>query len=146
MFVNNVHFEGGLVVFGQGFGAEHEEGGGDGLVGFLLVAFVGQEVSGNLFVDEVMEGFVVVECLDDVVPISPCGIEGHVDAAAIGVGVAGKVEPVAAPAFAEGFRGQEFVSNRGDGGVGILFVLFQEVLDLCRCWRESGQVKMDSAK
>jgi hypothetical protein len=69
--------------------------GGD----FLFGGGVGEEVAGELFGDELMEGFVGIEGVDDVFAVFP-DLAGLVAGAAVGVGIADLVEPVAAPAFA----------------------------------------------
>ena len=69
------------------------------------VAF-GQQVAGDLLDEELVVGHVVVEGVDDPIAIHP-----HeprlVLFEAVGVGVAGRVEPEAAPAFAEVGRGEQ---------------------------------------
>ena len=69
-------------------------------------------VAGDLEEEEAVVGEVLVEGTDD-----PAAVGGGVGEAAFfaavdvafGVGVAGEIEPVAAPAFAEGWAGEEAV-------------------------------------
>ena len=69
------------------------------------------EIAGDLFADELIEGFVVVEGADDVVAITPCMLGEDIVRRADLVRVAGEVEPVAGPALSEGGRGEEFVHD-----------------------------------
>ncbi len=71
------------------------EAGGDELVGGGVV----KHVSGELLDGELVEGLVGVEGADDVVAVGPDGAVA-VFFVAIGVSVAGEVEPAAGPSFA----------------------------------------------
>ncbi len=71
------------------------EGGGDP----LRLGGVGKQIARELFDRELIEGEVVVEGLDDPVAERP-HVTVAVDGVSVGVGVAGLVEPVPAPALA----------------------------------------------
>ncbi len=84
-------------------------------------AATGQQVAGDLFACEGVEGLVPVERLDDVVAVRP-DVPGIVRVIADGVGEPGDIEPLDRHAFAVMGRGQQavdeaFVGVRG----GILF-------------------------
>jgi len=102
-----------------------------------------QLVAGQLLGDELVEGPVVVEGADDVVAIAPgpralgIGLDS-----AVGVGVAGDVEPVAPPALTVGRRGQQPVHQALIARVGRVL---DECLDLLRRRRQPGQVEGDAA-
>ena len=89
-------------------GAETEEARGDDAVlpGVDLV-------SGDLLADEAVEGAVLVEDADDVVPVAPERRPVAVDGEAVGVGVAHDVEPVPRPALAVARRREEAVDDGG---------------------------------
>ena len=76
-----------------------------------MVVLIGQQVSGDLLVDEAVERLVGVECCDDVVPIAPGVADQHVALDVGEVGVAGEIEPVPRPVVAEGRRGQEAIDH-----------------------------------
>ena len=59
---------------------------------------LGQEVSGELLDEELIEGLIGVEGRNDAIAVGPDG-SGGVDAVAVGVGIPGDVQPPAAPAF-----------------------------------------------
>ena len=77
-------------------------------------------VGGELLMNEAVEGEVGVEGADDVVAVGVGVGEaafGVADEVALGVGVAGDVEPVAAPAFAVAGAGEEAVHGASVRGV-----------------------------
>ena len=59
---------------------------------------LGQEVSGELLDEELIEGLIGVESSDDAIAVGPDGSRG-IDAVSVRVGISGDVEPPAAPAF-----------------------------------------------
>lgn len=65
----------------------------------LAFAAVRKKVTGQLFDGELIEGKIVVECLDDPVAVRP-HITAAIDRIAVGVGVASLVEPVPTPTLA----------------------------------------------
>ena len=74
------------------------------------------EVGGNLTMDELIVGKVVIESVDDPVAVGVgvgvflvFGVGG-----ALGVSVAGDIEPVAGPAFAESLPGEEVVGEMSE--------------------------------
>ena len=113
------------------------EAGGD----FLIEGGVGEEVAGELPGGELVKGEVVIEGADDPVAVGPHAAF-VVEVEAVGIGVAGGVEPVAAHVFAValGFEeaGDEFFVGVG-GGVG------EEGVDFLEGGREAGEVEGDAA-
>ena len=87
------------------------EAGGDARLG----SSGPQLVAGDLFLDEAVVGLVGVEGLDDVVAIAPGVGARLVGLEAVGLGVAGEVEPVAAPALAVVRRGEQAVDELLEG-------------------------------
>ena len=79
-----------------------------------------------------------VERGDDVVAVAPGVAVGDVLVEAVGVGVAGDVEPVPAPALAVGGRGEQPVDDLGEG---VGRVVGEEGVDLLRRRRQAGQVE-----
>ena len=68
-------------------------------------------VAGQLLLDEVVVGLVLIEGADHVVAVSPCGRPFAVDREAVGFGEAREVEPVAGPTFAVPGIGEELVDH-----------------------------------
>jgi len=99
----------------------------------LIEGSIREQVAGELFDDELVKGEVAIEGVDDPLAIFPDG-PGFVPGAAVGVGVAGLIEPVAGPAFAELGRGEEAVD---DGFVGLGFD---------GVGREAGEIERDAAE
>ena len=93
--------------------SEPQKAGGDecidvfGRGGFCTGAFV----SGELFADETVEGFVVVEGANDVVAVAPHTRTKLVAFIAIGVGIADDVQPEPCLAFAVMGRCEEFIDG-----------------------------------
>ncbi len=102
------------------FSNGEEAGGGDpGGEGFGRRA-LGQDVPGDLFAQKLVEGLVVVERLDDPVPVLGGFAHRVVGAIACGVGVAGDIEPVPAPAFAISLGGEQALDDALEGaGCGV---------------------------
>ena len=71
LLVGNVEVHLGLVALGQHLRGDHEETGGDQLPVTLPGRIVRQQVTGNLFANELVVGHVRVEGVDDVVAVSP---------------------------------------------------------------------------
>ena len=139
LFVDDVaaHFVG--VVAGEHLGSDGKETETDGLGAFLGEVFGGEKIAGELFDDEFVEGFVFVEGSDDVIAVAPGGRMGDVFVHAVGVGVAGDVEPVASPAFAVAGGFEEFVDEARPGfipGVG------EEGVDLLGGGREAVEIEV----
>ena len=104
-----------VVLVAEEAAAEGEKAhGGEG--GFV---FAERElVGGELFDEKLVEGQIGVEGADDVVAVGVREGEaafGVADEVALGVGVAGDVEPEAAPAFAVAGGGEEAVDGAGVG-------------------------------
>ena len=70
-----------------------------------------EEVAGEVFEEELVVGDVGVEGADDVVTILRSIGNGGIPFAAVGLGVAEPVEPVASPAFAEAAGGEEVIDD-----------------------------------
>ena len=101
---------------GTAFAGHHVEAvvaGGDELIG----GGVGEEVAGELFAGELVEGFVLVEGVNDVVAVGEDALI-LVAVEADGVGEAGDVEPPDGHAFAEVRRGEKGVDGGLEIGVG----------------------------
>ena len=129
----------GIVFFAEAdLGMVAEKAGG----GESFGAGVGEFVAGELFVEEAVVGFVGVEGGDDVVAVTPGVGTVEVVFLAVGIGVAGEVEPVASPAFAVVRGGEEFVDEIGPGVGGIVV---DEGGDLRGSWREAEKVEVGAA-
>ena len=106
----------GLVLLGDGAGADRQKPGAEhgSNVGVPGPAG-GIEVSRDLVLHESIVGKVPIEAVDHIVPVAPGIGHGDVFVQAAGIGVAGDVQPVAAPAFAVAGRGQQAVHQPGEG-------------------------------
>ena len=71
LFVDDVQFEQSLVALIQWFRAKREETGGDQLVVGRFAFVAAEQVPGDLFVDELLEGFVAIERAYDVISVTP---------------------------------------------------------------------------
>ena len=138
---------GGVDAVVDGFGdavgelaAEADEAEG----GEVLSVEGGEAVGGELVEDELVVGQVGVEGGDDPIAIGvgPGVALGGVDGVVDGVGVAGEVEPVAAPAFAVVGGGEEAVD---EFGVGVGGRVGGEGFDFGGGGGETGEVEADAA-
>src|SRR5690606_3645061 len=75
-----------------------------------------EDVAGDLFLEELAVGLVVVERADDVVAIGPGVGADFVFVVAVSVAVVGDIEPVTPPAFAVAGRSEETIDERLVGG------------------------------
>ena len=103
----------------------------------LTIVGVRHEVAGDLFRDEAVVGFVVVEGLDDPVAPEP-EVTASVDGEAVGVGVAGGIQPIEGHAFAEVGTGQQAVD---ESAVGVWFLVMNEGFDFGGGRGQAGQVQ-----
>ena len=111
----------------------------------LGFARVGQEVARELFQREAVEGQVGVERTDHPVAVFPDTARG-VDRVAVAVGVAGLVEPPAAPALTIGGRGQEAIHLGGVGGLRVLSAGLQEGIEFGGSGRQAREVERETAQ
>ena len=132
----------------HGVGHEVLLGNGPALVGVHVVAVeargdarlgrgVGQEVAGELLQREAIEGQVAREALDQSIAPGP-HVATAVDRVAVGVGVARQVEPGHRQAFAVVGGSQEPLDR---ALVGVLVLVGEELLDLARARRQTGQIQ-----
>ena len=124
-------------------GAQGEKAGADQV--FLAFQFAGggQQVAGDLLLHELVIGFVFVEALNDVVAVAPGEGEREIAATADGIGVAGHVEPVPAPAFAEAFGGQQAVNRLF---VGLWRAILEESVQFVSRGEQAGQIEGKAAQ
>ena len=114
------------------------EAGGD----LLVVGGGRQQVARQLLGGELVERHVAVQGVDHPVAVLPDRARA-VNAVAVGVGVAGGVEPVLAPPLA--------VVRAGEQAVDLLLVgvggpVIQELVQFLRSRRQAGQVQADAAQ
>lgn len=143
LFVDEFHFEELVVLEFVVEGAEDEVAGADELGVSLVGRVVGKEIAGEVFADELIVGFVSIEGVDDVVAEAPGIREDEGASAAAGLGEAGDIEPMAAPAFAEFGAGEEVIDDGFEGGgrgIG------EEDFHFLGRGREAEEVIVDSAE
>ena len=114
----------------------------------IVLAHAREPVGGELFEDEPVVGLVGVERLDDVVAIRPRAGVAVVLAVAVdvppdGVGVAGRVEPEAAPTLAVMRRCEEAVD---DFFVGVRRGVREKRRHVARLGRQAGQIVAGAAE
>ncbi len=116
-----------------------EEAGGDGCSGVIGKEFV----SGELFLQETVVGFVLIERLNNVIAVAP-GIRAvEVGSVAVGIGVADEIQPMAGPAFAIGGAVKELVDEAFPC---VRATIVEEVFDLFWSGGESGDFEGESAE
>ena len=113
------------------------EAGGD----FLFERGAGQQIAGELLDRELVEGHVLVEGFDDPIAIGPDFAE-VVEVDAVGVGVAGDVEPVAAAVLAP-LLGVHEAIDEVFIGLGVFVV--DEGFDEGGIGRQAGEVEAEAA-
>ena len=101
LLVHDVHLELEPVALGVRLRSDGEESGGHEQFRPLTVVAGREAVPRDLLQRELVEGHVGVQGPDHVVPIPPGMRVGEVGLLAAALGVAGDVEPVAAPTLAE---------------------------------------------
>ncbi len=123
--------------------SDHEEAGGDDIFGMILGGFWGEQVARDLFADELVERFIGVERVDEVIAVAPSvfGVDGV--GSAHHVGIPGEVEPVAGPAFSVGRIGEQAID---DGFEGFVRAIVFERANLVFGGGESGQIERDASE
>ena len=106
----------------------------------LVEGSVGQEIARDLLDGELIEGHVLVECIDEPVPVAPDGAP-VVLLVALRVGVAGKVEPEASPALAVVGGGQEPIYQ---GFIGLGGGVPDEGRRFLEARRQTGQIQAEA--
>ena len=134
-----------IVGISEAFADGEEAEGGEARV---VWGDVGEFIGGELFDDELVVGFVVVEGFDDIVAVGPSvGVTvihfAVISFTANGIGVASGIEPVAAPAFAVGWGSEEAIDDAGEGLWGDIG---DEVADFLWGRGEAGEVVSGAAE
>lgn len=80
---------------------EHDEACCDKVLAALFWRVGGEQVAGELFADELVVGFIVIERLDEVIAVAPCVFCEDLAFGTDLLCVADEVEPVAGPSFTE---------------------------------------------
>ena len=89
--------------------------GGNDRLGLFLIAFCGNQIASDLFDEKSVEGFILPECIDHPVAVSPSLIVRNIHIASGGLGVAGHVEPMPCPLNGKCFALEELVDDLLDG-------------------------------
>ena len=104
LLVDNVHLHLGFINFSQHFGADRQKAGRNQLLVPLGLVGGGQQIACQLLGEEAVVCLIAIEGGDDVIAVTPGVAMGHVFIEAVGVCVAGHVEPVPAPPLTIGRR------------------------------------------
>ena len=139
LFIDNVSAFLDRVLFGQDLGADGEEAGGCNPVG----GGGSHEIAGQLFAHELVVGEIAIKGVDDPVAIAPGEWVSVVFVTAVGVAVAGEIEPVAPPAFTVMRGGQQFINDLRPGPGRLIG---EEGFHLGRGRRETDQVEVGPAQ
>ena len=142
LLVHVVHHEADLEALVDVFHPQGEESGRDlHPVAFLVVAR-GQQVARDLLPDEAVVRHVGVDGINDIVTVLPGVGVRDVPARTGALAVAGHVEPVTTPAFAERRRGQQSVHDlrKRLGGI-----VRKKGIHIGGSRRQTGQVERDPA-
>src|SRR5690606_37324685 len=99
--------------------AEDEVGGGGAGAVEIFDGSGGEEIAGDLFGDELVEGKVAVIGIDHVVAVAPGVLEDEAPERD-GFSETGDVEPMAAPTFAEMRGGEQSIDEPFEGGGGMI--------------------------
>ena len=103
----------------------------------LIIGWVGQQVAAQLLDREAVERHILIEGIDDPIAIRP-GLAVVVEMDAVGVGIAGGIEPVAGPMFAPLRRLHQPLDELL---IGIRRFVVDERLDHLRRRRQAGQIE-----
>ena len=143
LLIDEVHLELPPIALVEPFRPEREEARGNDLPRLVGRSRVLEQVAGDLGLEEVVVGHVVVEGFDDPIAVAPRMRKGQIRLLAARFGVAGDVEPVPGPTLAETRRREQPVDDpvhRRGGGVG------EEVADLPGLRRQPGEVERQPAE
>ena len=143
LFVDDVHLQLPHVRLGEHPRADREEPGRGEVLDPLGFARGGQQVSGKLLDEELVERLVGVERVHDVVAITPRVAIRDVLVQSVGVRVASHIQPVPPPSFTV-LRRREQPLDDAIEGVGRF--IRDKLINVVRRRREAGQVKRDSAQ
>ena len=135
LLVHQVHLELARIAFVESLGAHGQKSRGDEMFLPNVIRLGGQHVPGDLFPNEFVVGLVRVEGIEDVVAVAPGMRVGDVDVLAGRFRVAGDVQPVASPTFAELRALEQLVHLGGDSGFRIAPPSHCEGGQLLRCGR-----------
>ena len=135
--VNMIGFHLRLVGFDNLDIAHHEESGCRDVLGSFLRRGGREEVAGDLLAHKAIKRFILVERLDQVIAISPGVLGEDRVRRPHHVGIAGEVEPVPRPAFAERPRPEQPID---DGLAGMWRVIADERADLDERRRQAREV------
>ena len=141
LLIDNVAAHLGGIVTGVLLGTYGEDPDTEGLGTFLFKVIRGQQVTGKLLNNEPVKGLVVIEGGDDVVAVTECDRVDNVLVHAVGIGVAGDIQPVPSPAFPVAGGGEQLVNQPLPG---IRSVVFKEGLQLCARRGKPVQVEISA--
>ena len=120
------------------FSGDEEPGGSDAVASGLW-----KDIAGNLLTNELIVGQVGVEAVDDVIAVPPRVRSKLVVFEPVAFGVTDHVEPMASPAFAVVWRGEQPVDEPSIGarcGVGEIGG------QLSRCGRQAEEIESDTSQ
>ena len=150
LFIDQVGKECLLVFLANQLRTDRQEAGCNYVVGPFLIALDRQQVAGYLLSNKLIERFVTVELVDDVIAVSPGMLIDVVLVSARGFSEACDVHPVPSPELAVTGRGEQFVNqlfnDRLPCGLGRCRLdSFSPLRDVFRSWRQAADHKVEAS-
>lgn len=142
LFIHQVHGELAPIPLVVAFATDGEEAGGDDFFCLIVLVLKLHQVACELLLEKQVIGFVAIEGLNDVVPVTPGMRVEQIDFLAAALGVAGDVQPVACPALAKAWGIEILIDDTFDG---IWGGIRQKGTHLIGRGGEAGQVVGDAA-
>ena len=102
-----------------------------------------EKIAREMFEDQSVDGHVLIEGPNEIVAVTPCAGDRWISLAAVGVGIADPVHPVACPSFAKSRGGEQGVDEPGPLLVreGLPVVDDRGLLAEDRRGRQSGEIE-----
>jgi hypothetical protein len=138
LLIDDIHAQLFLVVVADDLGTEHEKAGRGNLFVPLFLPGAGKQITCDLLAHELVERFVLVKRIDDVVSKSPSVVVGKILVRPVRIGIAGDIQPVAAPALAKLCGTKQPIDHALDGFRRLVALKSFHVF---RCRRQADEVE-----
>ena len=142
LLVDDVHAHLRHVHLGQYFRADRKKTGCNQALLAFSIGRRFEQITSDLFRDELVEWLVGVKGLNHIITVSPRVAVSHIFIETVGICIACHVQPVSAPAFSISGRFEQAIDELR---VGVIRLVVQEGRDLFGCWWQSGQIKRQTA-
>ena len=108
---------------------------------FWIPPRFGQQVTGNVFANELIKGHISIECTNQVIAVFMSVSQRIIEFVPIGFSVTNKIHPMPRPLFAQLWRSEQVIYHTLMSSIAIIV---QEIGDLLRGWRQTCQIKADT--